>query len=41
MRDETMIEEESKGINWKKSVFMVLFHLGAIKLASVAQRAET
>jgi fatty-acid desaturase len=30
MRNETMSKERQKGINWNTSVFMVLFHLGAV-----------
>jgi hypothetical protein len=30
MRNETMISKRAQGINWNTSVFMVLFHLGAV-----------
>ena len=30
MRNETMISKRAKRINWNTSVFMVLFHLGAV-----------
>jgi stearoyl-CoA desaturase (delta-9 desaturase) len=29
-RDEAIIEQQKSGINWNTSVFMVLFHLGAV-----------
>jgi len=30
MLDETMIKEQGKRINWNTTVFMVLFHVGAV-----------
>src|SRR6202171_5434301 len=30
MSDETIIKEQGKGINWNTTIFMVLFHLGAV-----------